>query len=215
MHEGKWHPDPGVPVVLPERVSRREARAARKKLKKLRGDWKDIPAADRLVLRATADARDTLRVEIGSALLVTLIVAIAGAAIAYGVVELGPAIRAATGAGTRGWFVAHQMTCETPGCHWGGSFESVGRHVILRNVGYADADPAMRAGSVVPALFPGGGDLVYAPGSSAGWVEPAVFLLLGSAVIVALLRYGLVPHVRRRLRDRQIRRDPLLGLGPR
>jgi hypothetical protein len=32
---------------------------------------------------------------------------------------------------------------------------------------------------------------------------------------VALLRYGLVRHVRRRLRDRQIRRDPLLGLGPR
>ena len=93
MHEGKWHRDPGVPVVLPERVSRREARAARKKLKKLRGDWKDIPAADRLVLRATADARGTLRVEIGSALLVTLIVAVAGAAIAYGVVELGPAIR--------------------------------------------------------------------------------------------------------------------------
>ena len=89
MHEGKWHRDPGVPVVLPERVSRREARAARKKLKKLRGDWKDIPAADRLVLRATADARGTLRVEIGSALLVTLIVAVAGAAIAYGVVELG------------------------------------------------------------------------------------------------------------------------------
>ena len=48
----------------------------------------------------------------------------------------------------------------------------------------------MRAGSVVPALFPGGGDLVYAPGGSAGWVEPAVFLLLGSGVIVAMLRYG-------------------------
>jgi hypothetical protein len=155
VHSRGWRrPDPGVPVVLPERVSRREARAARKKLKQLRGDWKDMPAADRLVLRATADARDTLRTEVGVALLVTLIVAVAGAAIAYGVVELGPAIRAATGAGTRGWFV-------------------------------------------------------YARGGSTGWVEPAVFLLLGSAVIVALLRYGPVRYVRRRLRDRQIRRDPL------
>ena len=148
MHSRGWRrPDPGVPVLLPERVSRREARAARKKLKKLRGDWKDMPAADRLVLRATADARDTLRTEIGAALLVTLIVAVAGAAVVYGVVELGSAIRAATGAGTRG--------------------------------------------------------------GSAGWVEPAVLLLLGSAVIVALLWYGPVRHVRRRLRDRQIRRDPL------
>jgi hypothetical protein len=215
VHRGRWHPDPGVPVVLPERVSRREARAARKKLKKLGGNWKDIPAADRLVLRATADARETLGSEIGMAFLVTLIVAIAGVAIVYGVVELGPAIRAATGAGTRGWFVAQQMTCENPGCHWGGSFESLGRHVILRNVSYADADPAMRTGSVVPALFPGGGDLVYAPGGSAGWVEPAVFLLLGTAVIAALLWYGPVRHVRRRLRDRRIRRDLLVGLGPR
>ena len=100
------------------------------------------------------------------------------------------------------------MTYGTRGCHWAGSFESVGRHVIFRNVSYAGADPAMRASSVVPALFPGGGDLVYAPGGSAGWVEPAVFLLLGSAVIVALLRYGPVRYVRRRRRDRQIRRDP-------
>jgi hypothetical protein len=135
VHSRGWRrPDPRVPVVLPERVSRREARAARKKLKKLRGDWMDMPAADRLVLRATADARDTLRTEMGAALLVTLIVAIAGAAVVYGVVELGSA-------------------------------------------------------------------------TSAGWVEPAVFLLLGSAVIVALLWYGPVRHVRRRLRDRQIRRD--------
>jgi hypothetical protein len=135
VHSRGWRrPDPRVPVVLPERVSRREARAARKKLKKLRGDWMDMPAADRLVLRATADARDTLRTEMGAALLVTLIVAIAGAAVVYGVVELGSA-------------------------------------------------------------------------TSAGWVEPAVFLLLGSAVIVAMLWYGPVRHVRRRLRDRQIRRD--------
>jgi hypothetical protein len=212
MHRGKWHPDPGVPVVLPERVSRREARAAREKLKELGGNnWKDIPAADRLVLQATADARNTLGSEIGVALLVMLIVAAAGAAIAYGVIELGPAIRAATGAGTRGWFTPHQMACDSAGCQWGGSFESVGRHLILRNVSYADADPAMRAGSVVPALFPGGGDLVYAPRGSAGWVEPAVFLLLGTAVIVALLWYGPVRHVRRGLRDRQIRRDLQVG----
>ena len=160
MHAGRWHPDPGVPVVLPERVSRREARAARKKLKTLRGSkWKDIPAAERLVLKATADAHNPLRIEIGVALIVTQIVVVAGAAIAYGVFELWSAIRAATGAGPR------------------------------------------------------------TPGGSAGWVEPAVFLLLGTAVIVALLWYGPVRNVRRRLRDRRLRRDLQVGLesgrGPR
>jgi hypothetical protein len=56
---------------------------------------------------------------------------------------------------------------------------------------------------------------VYAPRGSAGWVEPAVFLLLGTAVIAALLWYGPVRYVRRRLRDRQIHCDLLVGSGPR
>jgi len=153
VHAGRWHPDPGVPVVPPERVSRREARAARKKLKTLRGSkWQDIQAAERLVLKATADAHKPRRIEIGVALLVMQFVALAGAAIAYGVVELRSAIRAATGAGPR------------------------------------------------------------MPGGSAGWVEPAAFLLLGAAVMVALLWYGPVRQVRRRLRDRHVRRDLLAGL---
>jgi hypothetical protein len=193
-------------------VSRREAREARKKIKKLRGrDWTDIPAADRVLLRATADARDTVGSQIGIAFIALMIVAVAGAAIVYGVVELGPAIRAALGDGTRGWFVAQQVPgCQNPGCHWGGLFESLDQHVILRNVSYADADHAMRLGSVVPALFTGG-DMVYAPGGSTGWLEPAVFLLIGIAVIAALLWYGPIRYVRHRLRDRQIHRDLQVG----
>jgi hypothetical protein len=203
---GRWRPDPGAPVIVRELVSRREARAARKKLKTLRGSkWKNVPAADRLVLQAFADARMTLANEIRVAVLAVLIVAAAGAAIAYGVTELGPTMRAGTGAGTHGWFTAHRFGCEIRGCHWGGSFESAGRHVILRNVGYADADPAMRAGSVVAALFPGGGDLVYAPRGSSGWVAPAVFLLLGVAVVAPVLWYGVVRNVRRSLRIRGMR----------
>jgi hypothetical protein len=214
VHRGSWDPDPGAPVIVPELVSRREARAAQKKLKKLRGTkWKEVPAADRLVLQATADARMTLGAEIKVALLAVLIVAAGAAAIAYGAVELVPAIRAATGAGTRGWFTAHQFACGLRGCHWGGSFEPAGQHPILRDVSYADADRAMRAGSVVPALLPGSGDFVYAPRGSSGWVAPTVFLLLGAAVVAAVLWYGVLRNVRRSLRLWRIRRGLPVGIG--
>ena len=78
---------------------------------------------------------------------------------------------------------------------------------VRRDVTYGDADHGMHARSTIPALFPGG-DFAYAASGSAGWIEPALFLLLGVAVIAFWLYRGPGRYLRR-LRDRRDLRGSL------
>jgi len=198
MHAGGPFFDPDVP--LPLRPSRREARQARKRLKGRA--WQEIPPAERVRLRTVVQARANVVNRRGGRVIAAFIVLAACAAVLYGVLELPPAIRAAAGRGTPGVFVARSVTCDGAGCTWNGTFESATGRTLRRDVSYGDADPGMHAGSSIPALFPGGGEVVYAARGSAGWIEPALFLLIG-VVVIALWLYRGPGRYLRRLRDRR------------
>jgi hypothetical protein len=204
MHAGGPFFDPDVP--LPIRPSRREARQARKRLKG-RG-WQEIPPAERVRLRTVVQARANVVNRRGARVIVAIIVLAACGAVFYGALELPPAIGAAVGRGTPGVFVARTEACDQVSCTWNGTFESATGRVLRRDVTYGDADRGMHAGNSVPALFPGGSDVVYAARGSAGWIEPALFLLLGVAVIAVWLYRGPGRYLRR-LRDRRDLRGSL------
>ena len=74
--------------------------------------------------------------------------------------------------------------------------------IARRDSRSGDAGRRLHAGSVVPALFSGGHDYVYASHGSMGWVEPVLVLLIGSAVILACLFWGSVRYLRRRMSAR-------------
>jgi len=88
----------------------------------------------------------------------------------YASIDIGPAVSAARGHGTRGFFVARTERCGRNGCSWSGLFRLPGGQVTRRGVNFFGSESGMHAGSVVPALDTGDVSGVF-PGTAtrAGW----------------------------------------------
>jgi hypothetical protein len=98
---------------------------------------------------------------------------------------IGPAISAARGDGTPGWFTDAGLQCiRRLGCSWVGTFVSKSGHQVIPGVDYDGSLPASTLpGARTPAIYPGGLHAVFPPHGSYYWI-PAILLMLlvGGAV---------------------------------
>jgi hypothetical protein len=118
-------------------------------------------------------------------------IVLAGALAALAIVGLafaiGPAISAARGDGTPGWFTnAYQQCMRRLGCNWVGTFVSKNGHQVVPGVAYDGSLPAgTQPGERIPAIYPGL-HAVFPPHGSYYWI-PAILLMLLVGGAVALL----------------------------
>lgn len=140
----------------------------------------------RAILRSRADATQQRRRRLKqlSVVMTGAVVAMAIAAVSFGLV---PAIEAATGGGATGTFVvSHRVCAAKTGCQWVGTFSGAGGAVIP-GLAYGGLLPAGDgSGSTIAARYPGGPD-VYALHGSHTWVfDLLITLLIGMAAGAAL-----------------------------
>jgi hypothetical protein len=112
----------------------------------------------------------------------------------YGAISIGPAISAAEGHGTKGYFVAQSLNCGRHGCNWSGEFRLPDGQVTRTGVGFTGGDTGMHVGTVVPALDTGGLFDVFPRHGDTSWLL-SLALLVGGA---GLLGYRIVTWARRR-----------------
>lgn len=148
--------------------------------------------------RAAARQRRHLRLSHDGIVLGGALAAMAIVAMAF---AIGPAISAARGHGTPGWFTGATQQClRRLGCSWTGTFVSTRGHQVVPGVRYdgslpAGTPPAAR----IPAVYPGLHAVFPAHGSYY-WL-PAILLMLLVGGAVAFLLWvsplGSSPHERR------------------
>lgn len=100
--------------------------------------------------------------------------------------HLRPAIKAWSGRGTKGYFVAQNQLCggRFHACHWAGEFESSRNVVVMQDVTWNGADPGLTSGSVVPALAEAGDtDHVYPPHSTYALLRLIGLILFGTVLL--------------------------------
>ena len=135
--------------------------------------------------RAAALQRRHLRLSHDGIVVAGALGAMAIVAVAF---AIGPAISAARGHGTPGWFTdANQQCLRRLGCSWVGTFLSKSGHQVVPGVSYDGSLPLDTAPtSRIPAIYPGL-HAVFPPHGSYYWV-PAVLLalLVGGAVAFLL-----------------------------
>jgi hypothetical protein len=130
---------------------------------------------------------------------------------AIGCTLLPPAISAAEGHGIRGVFVAEKYVSgsgrESSGT-WIGSFRASNHQLVLLHVDYNEPPSSLRAGSELPALYPGGSE-VFAPHGSSAWLHDLVVTLVGVSLFGWWVWYMPLRSLRRRRRLRkQAATDP-------
>jgi hypothetical protein len=119
-----------------------------------------------------------------------------------GAIQFGPALAAAEGHGTAGYFVAEVENCEKGRCGWTGNFVAPDGRVTLRNVGFMGPHGTLYRGARLAALDTGDGAEVYARHGSHDWMADLAFIVVG------VIGFGLwawrVPY---RTARRRVRRD--------
>jgi hypothetical protein len=108
-----------------------------------------------------------------------------GVFLLLGAEDIGPALDAAGGHGTRGFFVAEVYSCYHRSCNWTGNFELPDGQITLRNVSFDGPHGDLHRGSMVPAIDTGGPGTVFARSGSTAWIRD-----LG-VIIVAAIGLGL------------------------
>jgi hypothetical protein len=187
----------------PGRVSWRQARAARALLASGEG----LSREERRRLRAQIRLRDKVTHDRGRRTW-RIGLAVAGAVAVMAVVAIAfalvPAIEAARGQGTVGTFTISSRVC-LRGCAWVGTFMARGGQVTP-GVAYQGSLPAGAGpGSSIPAIYPGGSHVVFAPHGSLAWFgDLLLVVLIGGAMAVALWISPIGTSGRRR---REIRRS--------
>jgi hypothetical protein len=139
--------------------------------------------------------------------LVTAGFALAGllAVVILQIPQIGPAIRAAHGEGTRGELTLQHYGCGRISCTWTGVFVAGQGRLILRDVAFNGHVPAAdpSAGVAVPALYSGDPGTVYQVTGSNAWIADVALLAFEVVAIVSfggVVAYG----VRTRLQLRQL-----------
>lgn len=92
--------------------------------------------------------------------------------------------RGSGGHGIRGVFVAEQYFSggRVGVGYWAGSFRASNHRLVVAHADYNEQPSALRAGSEVPALYPGGSE-VFAPHDSSAWLDDVFFMLVGAAFL--------------------------------
>jgi hypothetical protein len=103
-------------------------------------------------------------------------------------IGIGPAVSAARGHGTRGYFVARTERCDRNGCSWRGLFRLPGGQVTRRGVSFFGSESGMHAGNVVPALDTGDPVGVFPRHGDKSWLADLVVGAIGTALIVLSAR---------------------------
>ena len=135
--------------------------------------------------RAAARQRRHLRLSHDGIVLAGALAAMAIVAVAF---AIGPAISAARGNGTPGWFTdAYQQCMRRLGCSWVGTFVSKSGHEVIPGVSYdgslpAGTPPAAR----IPAIYPGL-HAVFPPHGSYYWIPDILLMLLVGGAVAFLL----------------------------
>lgn len=106
-----------------------------------------------------------------------------------GTIRMGPAISAAEGHGTHGYFVAQYQVCTRNSCSWKGDFELSGGAVTRSHIRFYGSAPGMTAGTTVPAVDTGDPFGVYQPHSSQ-WLLALASLLLGVGFLVVAAQWA-------------------------
>jgi hypothetical protein len=96
-----------------------------------------------------------------------------------GAIRFGPALAAAEGHGTAGYFVAESDNCSKDGCYWTGNFVSPDGRVTLRNVGFAGPHGTLYPGARLTALDTGDTARVYARHGSRDWTADLAYVAFG------------------------------------
>jgi len=119
-----------------------------------------------------------------------------------GAVQFGPALAAAAGHGTAGYFVAEVESCGKYGCEWTGNFVAPDGRVTLRSVGFKGPHGTLYRGDRLAALDTGDPSSVYARHGSRDWIGAL------AAIVIGVIGFGLwawrVPY---RAARRRARRD--------
>ena len=160
-------------------------------------------------LNAGATRRRRLRWKMLTGLSATGLALAGGLAlVALQVPQLGPAIRAGHGEGTRGEFTLQQYDCGRFSCTWAGVFVADKGRLTLQDAAFSGHVPSgARPGVTVPALYSGDPGTVYPVSGSNAWI--ADIALLAVDVLVVALCGGIVVWAIRLSRGRQHLRDPM------
>jgi hypothetical protein len=123
-------------------------------------------------------------VRLGFSLVIGVVVLLVGA------FTLGPAISAAEGHGTHGYYIARSFVCEgyrAGSCHWKGDFARTrGGPAVRTDVEFKGHLPAdLQPGEVVPAVDTGAPFEVFQPGNRAIWLGALGLTILGGIWILA------------------------------
>jgi hypothetical protein len=118
------------------------------------------------------------------------------AVLVVGSVTIGPAVSAAEGHGTHGYFTARFVACHRrSGCEWKGDFaRSRGGPATRTDLEYKGHLPSnVHDGLAVPAIDTGAPYEVFQPGNWTGWLSALGLILLGLVwvlvtVVVAMIR---------------------------
>jgi hypothetical protein len=170
------------PPVRQTKVSRRQAREAREQLAA-----DGLSHQERRRLRSLIRSRDAVagrRSREFRHITIVLAGALAAMAVIAVLVGLRSAIKAASGQGTTGTFVAGYQWCShRTGCALVGTFRSP-NGATVPDVIYAGVLPARGgAGMSFAAIEPGRSDYVYPPHGSTVWISDLVFMaVIGAAV---------------------------------
>lgn len=119
----------------------------------------------------------------------------------FGATTIGPALAAAEGHGTPGYFVAEVENCNKSGCGWTGKFVASDGRVTLGNMSFMGPHGTLYRGDRLAALDTGDAAYVYARQGSRNWIADLAFIVVG------VIGFGLwawrVPYrtARRRARD--------------
>ena len=98
-------------------------------------------------------------------------------------VSIGPALSAAQGHGTRGYFVAQAESCGRHGCTWSGKFRLPDGQVTRGGVNFDGGYSGMHVGSVVPALDTGAFSGVFPRHGSDDWLTDLAAGVFGIGII--------------------------------
>jgi|HubBroStandDraft_1064217.scaffolds.fasta_scaffold192509_2 hypothetical protein len=113
--------------------------------------------------------------------------------VALQIPQIGPAIRAGHGEGTRGEFTLREYGCGRFSCTWTGVFVADKGRLTLQDAAFSGHVPSgARPGVTVPGLYSGDPGTVYPVSGSNAWI--ADIALLAVEVLVIALCGGFVPY---------------------
>ncbi|MCL2582383.1 MAG: hypothetical protein FWE35_08000 [Streptosporangiales bacterium] len=117
----------------------------------------------------------------------SVFVSVGAAGLSAGIAELGPALQAAHGGGTDGYYIPQSESCDKGQCTWSGEFRLPDGTITRRNVNLRDAASTMPAGTPVAALDTGANGTVFLRDDPGAWNRAVIDIALGLGLLFLFL----------------------------